>query len=60
MPIRFHVPTHALERLAFAYSPLLEAVLSLHVLTEPKHHPLQHQWVRQMRALPAVDRKSVV
>jgi DNA-binding transcriptional ArsR family regulator len=59
VPIRFHVPAHGLERLAFAYSPLLEAVLSLHVLTEPKHHPLQHQWVRQMRALPAGLRRRV-
>jgi DNA-binding transcriptional ArsR family regulator len=40
-----------------AYSPLLEAVLSLHVLVEPKHHPLQHPWVREMRALsPALKR----
>ena len=52
MPIRFAVPTHAIDRLAFAYSPLLEAVLSLHVLVAPKHHPLQHEWVRRMRALP--------
>jgi DNA-binding transcriptional ArsR family regulator len=36
---------------------LLEAVLSLHVLVEPKHHPLQHPWVRQMRGLtPALKR----
>jgi DNA-binding transcriptional ArsR family regulator len=26
-------------------------VLSLHVLVEPKHHPLQHPWVRRMRRL---------
>jgi DNA-binding transcriptional ArsR family regulator len=52
LPIRFAVPTHAVDRLAFAYSPLLEAVLSLHVLVAPKHHPLQHEWVRGMRALP--------
>lgn len=52
MPLRFAVPTYALDRLAFAYSPLLEAVLSLHVLVEPKHHPLQHEWVRRMRTLP--------
>jgi DNA-binding transcriptional ArsR family regulator len=52
VPLRFAIPTHALGRLAFAYSPLLEAVLSLHVLVEPKHHPLQHEWVRRMRVLP--------
>jgi DNA-binding transcriptional ArsR family regulator len=57
--IRFHVPAHGLERLAFAYSPLLEAVLSLHVLTEPKHHPLQHEWVRRMRGLPAGLRRRI-
>jgi DNA-binding transcriptional ArsR family regulator len=57
--IRFHVPAHGLDRLAFAYSPSLEAVLSLHVLTEPKHHPLQHEWVRRMRSLPAPLRRRV-
>jgi DNA-binding transcriptional ArsR family regulator len=42
---------------AHAYSPFLEAVLSLHVLVEPKHHPLQHPWVRRARSLrPAVKR----
>src|SRR5262245_43564745 len=51
MTITFHLPRAALERLAFAYSPLLEAVLSLHVLVEPKHHPIQHPWVRQMQHL---------
>jgi DNA-binding transcriptional ArsR family regulator len=50
--IRFHLPASAVERLAFAYSPLFEAVLSLHVLVEPKHHPLQHAWVRRGRELP--------
>jgi DNA-binding transcriptional ArsR family regulator len=30
---------------------MLETVLSLHVLVEPKHHPLQHPWVRRMRRL---------
>jgi DNA-binding transcriptional ArsR family regulator len=51
--IRFRLPPDGEECLAFAYSPLLEAALSLHVLVEPKHHPLQHEWVRRMRALPA-------
>jgi DNA-binding transcriptional ArsR family regulator len=51
--IRFRLPDDAEECLAFTYSPLLETVLSLHVLVEPKHHPLQHEWVRRMRALPA-------
>jgi DNA-binding transcriptional ArsR family regulator len=47
------------ESIAFSYSPLLEAVLSLHVLTEPKHHPLQHGWVRQARTLPAALRREI-
>jgi DNA-binding transcriptional ArsR family regulator len=56
--IRFHIPAFAVERLSFAYSPLVEAVLSLHVLVEPKHHPLQHEFVRRMRALsPSLRRR---
>lgn len=56
--ITFHLPSAAVERLAFAYSPILEAVLSLHALIEPKHHPLQHHWVRQMQQLsPALKRE---
>jgi DNA-binding transcriptional ArsR family regulator len=35
-----------------AYSPLLEAALSLHVLVEPRHHALQQPWVRRTRRLP--------
>ena len=58
MPIRFHIPAFAVERLSFAYSPLVEAVLSLHVLVEPKHHPLQHEFVRRMRSLsPSLRRR---
>lgn len=59
MTIRFRLPAEAAERAAFAYSPLLELVLSLHVLVEPKHHPLQQAWVRQMRALPAPLRREI-
>jgi DNA-binding transcriptional ArsR family regulator len=57
--IRFHLPAGAVERLAFAYSPLFEAVLSLHVLVEPKHHPLQHEWVRRLRGLPPRLRRDI-
>ena len=32
MAIRFQLPAEAVERVAHAYSPLLEAVLSLHVV----------------------------
>ena len=59
MPIRFHIPAFAVERLSFAYSPLVEAVLSLHVLVEPKHHPLQHEFVRRMRSLSPSLRKRI-
>jgi DNA-binding transcriptional ArsR family regulator len=44
---------------AFGYSPLLESVQSLHVLSEPKHHALQHDWVRRMRSLPASLRREI-
>jgi DNA-binding transcriptional ArsR family regulator len=57
--IRFRFVADPAESIAFAYSPLLEAVLSLHVLTEPKHHPLQHLWVRKARTLPASLRRDV-
>jgi len=49
MTIAFRLPPSAAERVAFSYSPAMEAVLSLHVLVEPKHHPVQHEWVRAMR-----------
>jgi DNA-binding transcriptional ArsR family regulator len=57
--IRFRVPATALERISFAYSPLLEATLSLHVLAGPKHHSLQHGWVRRCRGLSAGLRRSI-
>jgi DNA-binding transcriptional ArsR family regulator len=58
MTIVFRVPPAAVERVGFSYSPSLEAVLSLHVLVEPKHHPVQHGWVRAMRRLsPALKRE---
>src|SRR5206468_8189293 len=57
--IRFRLPDDAEECLAFTYSPLLETVLSLHVLVEPKHHPLQHEWARGLRALPAELRRRI-
>jgi DNA-binding transcriptional ArsR family regulator len=57
--IRFRFTADPAESIAFSYSPLLEAVLSLHVLTEPKHHPLQHPWVRRSRALPTPLRREI-
>jgi DNA-binding transcriptional ArsR family regulator len=57
--IRFELSPHQDGVVAFGYSPLLESVLSLHVLAEPKHHALQHGWVRAMRALPASLRREI-
>ena len=37
----------------------MEAVLSLHVLVEPKHHPVQHEWVRAMRRLPPALKREI-
>lgn len=58
--IRFRFTADPTESIAFAYSPLLEAVLSLHVLLEPKHHPLQHPWVRHARGLAPAVRREIV
>jgi DNA-binding transcriptional ArsR family regulator len=56
--IRIALPAHPEEHVALAVSPLLECVLSLHVLLGPKHHALHHEWVRRMRALdPALRRE---
>ena len=59
MAIRFELPEQQEGVVAFGYSPLLETVLSLHVLAVPKHHALQHGWVRAMRALPASLRREI-
>jgi DNA-binding transcriptional ArsR family regulator len=57
--IRISLPEHPAEHVAFAYSPLLECVLSLHVLVGPKHHALQHEWVRRMRSLDPELRREI-
>jgi DNA-binding transcriptional ArsR family regulator len=57
--ITFRFVANPAESIAFSYSPLLEAVLSLHVLSEPKHHPLQHPWVRRARSLPAPLKRRI-
>ena len=59
--IRFRLGTTPIaERLAFGYSPLIEALLSLHVLAQPQHHPLQHAWVRTMRRILAPELKREI
>ncbi|MBA2954920.1 metalloregulator ArsR/SmtB family transcription factor [Nocardioides sp. MAH-18] len=40
-------------------APLVEAMLALHVLAEPGHHPEQHPFVREMRALPPAFRADL-
>ena len=49
--IRIAVPERPEEHVALTVSPVLECVLSLHVLLGPKHHALQHEWVRRIRTL---------
>ncbi len=38
---------------------MIEAIFSLHVITQPKHHPLQHEWVRSTRQLPRELRRRI-
>lgn len=59
MAIRFELEPGEEGALAFACSPLLETVLSLHVLAEPRHHSLQHDWVRAARGLPSALRREI-
>ncbi|MFI7005499.1 DUF5937 family protein [Streptomyces sp. NPDC050145] len=47
------------EDVAFSVSPLLEAVHSWHVLTDPGHHALHVPWVRRCRRLPAALRRGM-
>jgi DNA-binding transcriptional ArsR family regulator len=57
--VTFRFVAEPAESIAFSYSPVVEAVLSLHVLTEPKHHPLQHPWVRRARGLPSALKREI-
>ncbi|WP_369197836.1 ArsR/SmtB family transcription factor [Streptomyces djakartensis] len=50
---------NAEEDIAFSASPLLEAVHSWHVLTDPGHHALHVPWVRRCRRLPAALRRRL-
>ncbi|MFE9776983.1 DUF5937 family protein [Streptomyces sp. NPDC005775] len=47
------------EDVSFSLSPLLEAVHSWHVLTDPGHHALHVPWVRRCRRLPAALRRRM-
>jgi DNA-binding transcriptional ArsR family regulator len=57
--IRITFEPDSAKHFEFAYSPLLECVLSLHVLVAPKQHALLHSWVRRMRALPPDLRRRI-
>src|SRR5690349_4524758 len=57
--ITFRFAADPTESIALSYSPVLEAVLSLHVLTGPKHHPLQHAWVRKARDFAPELRRDI-
>jgi DNA-binding transcriptional ArsR family regulator len=41
-----------LGRIGFAYSPAMEAALSLRVVTDPKRYPMHLPWARRARDLP--------
>src|SRR5262249_13706029 len=57
--IRFQLAPGDEGALALGYSPLFSAVPSLHVLVEPKHHALQHEWVRAARSFRAGLRREI-
>ena len=51
MAIHLQFGTLQVEQIAFGLSPAQEAVISLHVLSDPSHHPLHVPWVIQSRKL---------
>ena len=51
MAIHLQFGTLQVEQIAFGVSPAQEAVISLHVLSDPSHHPLHVPWVIQSRKL---------
>src|ERR1044072_981544 len=57
--IAFRLPASAAERVALSYSPTLEAVLSLNLLVEPKHPPLQPGWGRARQKLPPSLKREI-
>ena len=59
MSIRVRVPQSTAGLVHVAPAPLVETMLSLHVLMHPKEHPLQHPWIRQMRKLSAALKREI-
>jgi DNA-binding transcriptional ArsR family regulator len=43
----------------FALSRLSEAAFSLHVLAKPKHHPVQHVWIRRARGFSTELKREI-
>jgi DNA-binding transcriptional ArsR family regulator len=58
--IRFRLSSaRPAECIAFEYSPLVECLMSLHVLMRPRVHALRHGWVREMRSLDRRLRRRI-
>ena len=58
--IRFRLPPNRrADCITFEYSPLVECLLSLHVLVRPRVHALRHGWVREMRSLDRRLRRRI-
>jgi DNA-binding transcriptional ArsR family regulator len=58
--IRFRLTSpRPADCIAFEYSPLVECVMSLHVLVRPRQHALRHGWVRGMRSLDRRLRRRI-
>jgi DNA-binding transcriptional ArsR family regulator len=58
MAIHLQFGTLHVEQIAFGFSPAQEAVISLHVLSDPSHHPLHVPWVIQSRKLLSLGLKA--
>jgi len=56
--IRIQLAQAAFDRVAVAYSPLTECVLSLRLLVRPTLHPLHQRRTRALRRLPAPMREA--
>jgi DNA-binding transcriptional ArsR family regulator len=58
--IRFRLTSaRPADCIAFEYSPLVECLMSLHVLARPRYHALRHGWVRNMQSLDRRLRRRI-
>jgi DNA-binding transcriptional ArsR family regulator len=60
MTVRLRLHDLGVEPVAFSCSPAHEALRSLHVLTDVKHHPLHISWTLRIRARMAPQLKDEV